>query len=124
MLYSESQKTQKKKETKGFDVQAADDFAQGLRTATSSHDYFLRAVGETRGISKKEHDRKTKQEDSEFVKKTLKNHEKKVKTELKAIKSSRRVVLIEGIFGKKKAEKDEKDKGKENKKKDEKEEND
>lgn len=118
MLYSEFQKEQKKKEKKGFDIQEADDFAQGLRASSSSRDHFLRAVGESRLMSRKEREKAVKTEDNEFVKKTRKDHERKVKAELKAMQSTGRSALVESIFRERKSSrKKEKVEEKEDKKK-------
>ncbi len=124
MSYSEFQKVQKKKEKKDIDVQAADDFAQGFRAAGSSHDHFLRAIGESRLLSKKERKKSAEKEESDFIKKTKKNHEKKVKAELDAIRK-RKFAMSEGIFKdtKKKAKKERKEDYKDKREKEEKKEN-
>jgi hypothetical protein len=100
----------KKNKRQDLDIQLADELASGLRSSSSSHEHFLRAVGESRLISKKEQESKLKKEDNEFVKKTLKDHEKKVKIELKAIMQSKRNALLETIFGKKERAKEKKEK--------------
>lgn len=96
-----ARKNKEKKEKKDFDVQMADELARGTRPVSSSHESFLRAVGESRQLAKKEHDDKKKKEDNEFVKKTQKDHEQKVKTELKAILAKKKLALptTESIFG-------------------------
>ncbi len=110
-MESSLEQEKKKRELghRGFDVRFADELASGLRSGTSSHEQFLRAVGESRLVVKKEREVAKKMEENEFVKKTQENHEKKVKIELKTILGKKKVALptSEPIFGKKKRKKDE-----------------
>ena len=107
----------KREEKKDLDIQLADELASGLRSSSSSHEHFLRAVGESRLISKKEHEGKLKKEDNEFVKSTLKEHERKIKIELKAIGAKKKPApSAESIFGRlfgKKKKKEESGEGEE-----------
>ena len=85
-MESAFEQAKKKKEgQKGFDVRFADELASGLRSGTTTHEQFLRAVGESRLIQKKGEEERKKKEDNEFVLKTRADHEKGVKIELKAI---------------------------------------
>ncbi|MFH0818101.1 MAG: hypothetical protein V1909_05735 [Candidatus Micrarchaeota archaeon] len=86
-MESAFEQAKKKKEggQKGFDVRFADELASGLRSGTTTHEQFLRAVGESRMIQKKGDEERKKKEDNEFVQKTRADHEKGVKIELKAI---------------------------------------
>jgi len=104
----EQGKKKKESEHKGFDVRFADELACGLRSGNTSHEQFLRAVGESRIVAKKVHDRKSKQEDSEFAKRARDNHEKSVKIELGAILGKKKIAApaSESIFGKKKRKRD------------------
>ncbi len=121
----ESAFTQEKKKReqapKGFDVRFADELASGLRSGTTSHEQFLRAVGESRMIQKKGLDERRKKEDSEFAKKARDDHEKGVKIELKAILDLKKLAFpaSETILKKKKKKKDDGDPGPEKEEKDE-----
>jgi hypothetical protein len=94
-----------------MDVQLADELATGLRSATSSRESFLRAIGEDRLAQKKERGIRVNREESEFVKKTRERHEGDVKIKLRSIMSKSRLKLPapESIFGKRKEKKDESD---------------
>ena len=107
----EQAKKKREQAPKGFDVRFADELASGLRSGTTSHEQFLRAVGESRMIQKKGLDERRKKEDSEFAKKAREDHEKGVKIELKAMLDLKKIAFptSESIIKKKKKKKDDED---------------